>query len=275
MTYKYRLSAADAAVRCVQDIIDDASRSVGAPELVGTFLIACHLNGGGRDLVLQRDLQPCEGSGDMHADIKAAFVGETMTNEARAHVRRYALEQARAVLRQRALHNERAHHDPTWSFDANVILHEIIRQGGLAAEMFAISDVANWDKHRSVVPGDRIEMPWGSVSCELHQVSSGFLTPTMVLRTGGGEAVICLDRDSPYVMLEDSYPDTVAQAATGRTLMEVMPHPLFEGLPPMRVTRMVSGPEMTLVNFEAITAPLAPMPDQIDPAWMKLPAHKE
>lgn len=274
MTHEDRRKAADAAVKSVQDIIDDASREAGANELVGTFLIACHLTSVGRDLVLQRNLLACEGSGEFTADIKEAFVGEALTAAARDHIRRYALQQARALLRTRAIRSHGYRRDPTWSYDSHVVLGEIIRQSGLAPEIFAIDDVANWDVQRSLVPGDRIEMPWGTLYGQSHQVTSGYIAPVLTIGDGARGASIHLCQGDPYILLDESYPETVAHAAVGRTLMEIMPHPLFADLPPLKVTRMASGPTMTIINFENLTAPLATVPDGVDVSWMGLPAHQ-
>lgn len=274
MTFEDRHRAADAAVRSVQDVIDQASRDVGANELVGTFLIGCHLTLTGRDVIMQRRLTACEGAGDTTEEIKGAFLEETLTEDGKAHVRKIALKQARAWLRTRAVQDAGKGREPLWSFDGHVVLNEIIRQSALDPGIFAIQDVANWDAQRSVVPGNVIRMPWGTLYGNEHQVTAGFIAPILTMGDDDRGVTINLDRENPSILIPEAYPQTVAQYAVGRTIMDVMPHPLFEALPPLRITRMTTVSTMTVVNIEVMNAPLAPAPAGVDTDWMKLPAHR-
>lgn len=274
MTFKDRQRAADAAVARVQDVIDQASRDVDADELAGTFLIGCHLTPTGRDVVMQRGLMACEGSGETTEEVQGAFQGEILTEDAQGHIRKIALKQARAHLRTRAVRAAGEAQDPLWSYEGHVILGEIIRQSGLGPEIFAIRDVINWDAQRSLVPGDAIRMPWGVLSGHEHQVASGFISPIMTLGDDHRGVSINLDPENPSILIPEAYPQTVAQYAVGRTIMDVMPHPLFEALPPLRITRMATVSTMTVVNIEIINAPLAPAPPGVNTSWMKLPTYR-
>ena len=269
-TLEIRLKSAKRAVQDIQDVVDEASRHAGTPDLVGSFRISSPLSGPGRDAVLQRDLYPCEGGGEFTADIKDAFARGMLTDAGTKRIRRHALEQSRGMLRQRLMKD---HGEPAWSFEAHIVMNEIIRQSGLDVDLFAIADAQNWDKFRCVVEGGTLSFPWGRAEIEVFQIGAGYITPTMKITTGHREIRMGLNQENPWILLDEAYPETMIQSIVGRTLMEAVPHPLFEGLQDIEITRTASGETSTIINFRTITAGLAEAPGDVDVSWMRLPAH--